>query len=180
MQALEREALMKYFVALGAAVLLAPVTFAQYGSSFVIPQSPAASYGRDVSVVQSWYQRYLGRNPDRGGMETYVGQLQAGASPTELQARILGSDEFYRRWGNTSSGFINGVYRTALGQVPSRQAQLYWKRQLWRNPDREQVALGILESSGVSGSGEEPDPFGTFGRGYPLDHSDGSPAGPPR
>jgi hypothetical protein len=166
---------MRHLIALCIAALLGSTAAAQYEDQFPVRPSPGASYGRDAAVVQSWYDRYLGRLPDRSGLETYVGQLQAGVHPSELQARILGSEEFYRRWGSNPNGFINGVYRTALGRVPSRQEVWYWKRQLWRNPDREQVALAILDASEVPGTGQEPDPYGSFGRGYPFDPARGSP-----
>jgi hypothetical protein len=118
-------------------------------------------------MVQQWYRRYLGRRPDAGGKKTYVGQLEAGAAPIELQARILGSDEFYRRWGSTPGGFINGLYRVVLGQPPARQDVRYWKAQLWRNPDREQLALSFLDTSLEPGSRDEVGPNRRYGYGSP-------------
>lgn len=46
-------------------------------------------------LVTSYYQAYLGRQPDPAGLSTFVSQLAGGASDESVVAQILGSQEFY-------------------------------------------------------------------------------------
>src|SRR4051812_41861214 len=110
---------MRYVDVLLTASVLASAGFAQ--EQFPVEPSPIQSYGRNAAAVQSWYQRYLGRAPSRVALETLVGQLEGGRSPVEIQARVLGGDDFYRRWGSNPNGFVNGLYRVVHARVPSRQ-----------------------------------------------------------
>jgi hypothetical protein len=167
---------MRYVFALVTASLLASAGLAQ--EQFPVEPSPIESFGHNAAAVQSWYQRYLGRVPSRIALETLVGQLEGGRSPVAVQARVLGSDDFYRRWGGNPNGFINGLYRVVHARVPSRQEVWYWKRELWRNPNRERLAVAFLDSTPTGGAGDVPNPYGEFGTGYPFDHADGSPGSP--
>jgi Domain of unknown function (DUF4214) len=98
----------------------------------------------DAALVESWYASYLGRKPDRDGFATYMEKLRSGVSPLECQAEILRSDEFYRRWGSTPRGFIDGLHKAVLGQRATPAEMQSWMRRL-RNADRGEVALEFLE-----------------------------------
>lgn len=49
----------------------------------------------NVMLVQSYYQQYLGRAADAGGLIYWTGALAAGATPEQVLAGILSSDEFF-------------------------------------------------------------------------------------
>src|SRR4051812_30022536 len=69
-------------------------------------------YGRvdPYALVQSWYQRFLGRAPDPGS-DAWIQQLQQGNPPEAVLAGILSSDEYYQRSGNNPQSYIMALYR---------------------------------------------------------------------
>ena len=46
-----------------------------------------------IQQVTEWYQTYLGRDPDPGGLQAYTEALSGGADPGQLVASITGSPE---------------------------------------------------------------------------------------
>jgi hypothetical protein len=48
-------------------------------------------------LVQSFYQEFLRRPADQGGLNTFVNLLQAGATEQNIIAFIMGSDEYFDR-----------------------------------------------------------------------------------
>jgi hypothetical protein len=68
-------------------------------------------------VVQDLYQSILGRAPDPTGLAAWVNLLGSGPGmlPT-LQSIMLGSSEFFTDAGGTNSGFLDSLWRHALGR----------------------------------------------------------------
>jgi len=48
-----------------------------------------------TDVVSSYYQSFLGRSPDPGGLAMFTSQLAAGATDEQVISEIVGSQEFY-------------------------------------------------------------------------------------
>jgi len=48
-----------------------------------------------TDLVSGYYESYLGRAPDSGGLATFMGQLSSGATDEQVIAAIVGSQEFY-------------------------------------------------------------------------------------
>src|SRR5262249_45402136 len=94
-----------------------------WGGGF-LPQPPPQD--PNVTLVQSWYQRFLGRSADASGLATFAGMLQRGVSATDVQAGILASDEFWQLQGGRADLFIRGLYRAVLNREPSRQEVGIW------------------------------------------------------
>lgn len=95
----------------------------------------------NVVLVESWYQRYLGRSADQGGLATFAGMLARGTSAEDVQAGILASDEFWRNNGGRPVGFIAGLYQAVLGRQPTRQDLADWgRRYLQLRGDRSRMA----------------------------------------
>lgn len=101
-----------------------------------------AQQERPSELVRSWYQQYLGREPDPGA-QGWVNQLRGGTSPADVLASILGSDEFYRKAGSTPEGYIRALFQDVAGRAPTEAELRYWARQLWRI-GRRAVALALL------------------------------------
>src|SRR5687768_4091185 len=57
--------------------------------------------GRDEEQVRQWYRDYLGREvgPE---LKAWTELLRGGMSPLDVQATILGSDEFYNEKGRSA------------------------------------------------------------------------------
>ena len=91
-----------------------------------VPQPPPQD--PNVTLVQSWYQRFLGRSADSGGLATFVGMLRRGVAATDVQAGILASDEFWRLQGGRTDLFIRGLYVAVLNREPSRDEVRGWER----------------------------------------------------
>ncbi len=103
-----------------------------------------AGGGWETSLVASWYQRYLHRNPEECGLRNWAGLLRCGKSPEEVEAGILGSDEYYHLHGCTPAGYVTGLYVDVLGRTPCHEEVCQWTRQLSRCGDRIKLAREFL------------------------------------
>jgi virginiamycin B lyase len=97
-------------------------------------------------LVDGWFQTYLGRRADPAGREHFLTALRSGATFNQARASILGSDEHYRRAGGTVDGFLDALYRGALGRAPDDGGRQHWHAQLGRGVSRATVASAVLHS----------------------------------
>jgi hypothetical protein len=98
--------------------LLSAVTVLTVATGFASAQ-PWWGYNPDIYYerqARRWVQLYLNRNPTIQEQAMVVEQLRRGVSPIAVQANILSSDEYMRRWGGNTQGFIQGLYRDILGR----------------------------------------------------------------
>jgi hypothetical protein len=102
----------------------------------------AQVYGDNNSLVNSWYQTYLGRAPDAGAA-TWVTQLNQGTPADQVLAQIIGSDEFYQQCGSTPQGFITRVFSFTLQRAPTPAELDYWVRRMYTT-DRGGIADALL------------------------------------
>ena len=79
--------------------------------------------------------------------EHAVRLLTEGASLDEVQAMILGSDEYYLLSGGTDAGFLAAVYDAVLHRAVDASGASGWGQLLTQGGSREQVALAILGSA---------------------------------
>jgi hypothetical protein len=87
----------------------------------------------NATLLNSWYERYLGRSIDQGALQTYSRMLRQGDSPEQIQGLILGSDEFWRLSGGTPEGFVTRLYQVFTGRNPNLRERGTWTGQLARN-----------------------------------------------
>jgi hypothetical protein len=80
-------------------------------------------------------------------LQNWVSQLQAGISPTQIQADILGSDEYYQRNGGTPDGFVRGLYHDILGRDADYDEIYSWVARLYATGSRIQVAADFLDAA---------------------------------
>jgi hypothetical protein len=110
-------------------------------------------------LVQSFYQRFLGRQAELSGLQYWVVVLHQGQPPANVLASILGGEEYYLRRGSTPQGFVRGLYKDLLGREPTfaeldtRLAALDWYQ-----GDRIRLANDVLRDAG-------PEPFNRLGPG---------------
>jgi hypothetical protein len=79
-------------------------------------------------LVESWYQRYLGRSADQSGLAAFSGMLARGVPAEDVQAGILASDEFWRNCGGRPAAFVVALYQAVLNRQPNRQEAAGWLR----------------------------------------------------
>src|SRR5262249_6677796 len=94
-----------------------------------------------------WYARYLHRRPDAAGLREWVNQLRNGVSAEQVQAGILGSDEYYKLHGSNPSGFVYALYVDVLGRRPSDQEVQDWVDQFDAVSNLPTLALQFLEAA---------------------------------
>jgi hypothetical protein len=126
------------------------------------PAAPAAAqfpgFGGDANaLVTSWYQRFLGRQPDLYAA-SWTAQLQAGTPPDAVLAGILGSQEYYDRSGNTPQGFVQRLFIDLTGRPPGRREFGFWVQRA-ATGDRQAVAQDVLSRYPGIWQGASPPDF---------------------
>jgi hypothetical protein len=87
-------------------------------------------------VIQ-WFQAYLGRLPTAQELATFTNQYMISGNGLYVQSVILASNEFYVRAGGSIQGFLNRLFLTTLGRLPTYwevaqlQAQVFQSGRLW-------------------------------------------------
>lgn len=70
------------------------------------------------AYVTKQYQTYLNHAPNAAGLVSWVAYLGAGGQPTQLQAALVGSQEYFvTRGGSTNNGFLDALYSDVLNRA---------------------------------------------------------------
>jgi hypothetical protein len=109
----------------------------------VVPSDPAAE------MIDAWYQRYLHRSVDPGGLTSRLDLLHQGADPESLEADIIGSGEYWENHGSNVIDFVRGLYADVLQREPERFEIRNWAERFDVNQgNRSAVAREFLDASG--------------------------------
>src|SRR5205823_7286949 len=112
-----------------------------YGQTIV-----SAVQGPEANTIRGWYRDYLGRDVGQD-LPSLVNLLRGGMSPTDLQATILGSDEFYSQKGRDPQTFIRDTLQAVTWSDPSYSDLQRWADRLNQlRGDRFALAREILLS----------------------------------
>jgi hypothetical protein len=84
---------------------------------------PRPVNANDIRLVSSWYQKYLGREVDQVGLKCWTVELSKGHN---AEAGILGSEEYYLRFGATPESFIFSLYVNVLSREPAYHEVQGW------------------------------------------------------
>lgn len=112
------------------------------------------NYIREVAGNVRWlgasvdrlYAAALDRAPDSGGRAFWVAQLGAGTTVNRFGALVYGANEFYRRSGGTTTGFVTQLYRRILGRSPDAAGLASWSAVVERR-GRATVAAAFFASA---------------------------------
>jgi hypothetical protein len=85
---------------------------------------------REALIVGAYYEFYMGRQGSAAEINGWVGILRNGATQEQVVTIFLGSPEFLTREGGTLSGWLTGVYQTALDRDPDDTGFNIWIRVL--------------------------------------------------
>ena len=99
---------------------------------------------REEDQIRNWYRDYLGREvgPE---LKAWVELLRGGMSPLDVQATILGSDEFYIEKGRNAQTFIIETLQSITWEEPSAAEVRRWTDRLRvLRGDRFSLAREIL------------------------------------
>jgi hypothetical protein len=109
---------------------------------------PPAGPQNHRTLVESWYHLYLHRPSDAAGMRDYLDRLRRGQGPLDVQAAMLGSDEYYRLHSNRTRSWVAGMYSDVLDRSPSPRDIQNWMQALNRfGGSREKAAAEFLRSA---------------------------------
>ena len=98
-------------------------------------------------MITASYAEYLGRTPDPDGLAAWLRAMNAGMTLVTMQSGFLSSDEFYARYGSTSSGWVTGLYQTILHRSPGASEVAFWVAQGNAGASRAQISMGFLRST---------------------------------
>lgn len=98
-------------------------------------------------LIQGLYRTLLGREADALGLSFFLQRLAAGGTTDQVRALLLASPEYYRTRGQgTDHGFLQALYRDALGRETDAFGEQAWRQQLARGVGRADVATLVLGS----------------------------------
>lgn len=97
------------------------------------------------ALVTAAFQKYLGRTPDPSGLGYWATKLKTITVP-DLAARLLASDEVYRKAGSTSSGYVTALYPLVHGRDVDPSGLAHWTKKLDGGFDRGKLAKMLLTS----------------------------------
>lgn len=98
-------------------------------------------------VVDDLYRSALGRSADSAGRAYWVSVLRNGATVQQMGTSFYGSEEFYRRNGNSPETFVDALYRELLHRQADDAGRQYWATQLrLKRAAPPDVAFGFYAS----------------------------------
>lgn len=97
-------------------------------------------------IVQNMYQKYLGRAADPAGLNGFTAALQAGSTVEQLKAVMCASDEYFQKYGGSTAGFLDNLYRHSLDREIDPAARTGLLQQLANQTDRVIIAQTVLQS----------------------------------
>jgi hypothetical protein len=114
------------------------------------PQQAALNFTTSTeyrtNVIQSDYQKLLGRTASTVEVNNFVAALQNGLSQQQVVVVFLASDEYFNKHGGNNASWLAGVYHDLLGRAPDPSGQATWEALLQRGTSRSQVAQDIAGS----------------------------------
>lgn len=122
-----------------------PVAQPIYAQPAVQPQRST-----EAEQVRMWYRDYLGREPGPE-LTAWVELLRGGMSPLDLQATILGSDEFFNAKGRDPQTFVLETLQAVTWQQPTTNDLRRWTDRLTQlRGDRFALVREILMTNNIS------------------------------
>src|SRR5207244_12775594 len=103
----------------------------------------SGEYRFDLS--QGYYQKYLGRSADAGGLQHWMNLLALGGRQEDVVVGILGSSEYFARNGSDNNSFVQALYHDLLGRTASQGEVDGWVAGLGV-ASRGAIAMGFLSS----------------------------------
>jgi hypothetical protein len=111
---------------------------------YATPAPTTGGRSAETDLIRGWYRDYLGREvgPE---LSAWVELLRGGMSPLDLQATILGSDEFYYQKGRDPQTFIRETLQSVTWAEPTFSEVQRWVDRLSQlRGDRFALAREIL------------------------------------
>jgi hypothetical protein len=97
--------------------------------------------------VEQVYAKFLGRAADPAGLTYWVGVLEQGGTRAQVEAQILGSEEYFAVRGSaTDDGFLLSLYTQVLDRPADAAGLEGWESLLSCCASRADIAAAVLAS----------------------------------
>ncbi len=100
---------------------------------------------RRSHVIADLYETYLGRAVDAAGLNYWLGVWNASQGPEQVQAGIIGSQEFFNTAGGTPQAWVTALYQNLFDRNPGPSEVAYWVGVI-QTESRASVVLGFVTS----------------------------------
>ncbi len=97
--------------------------------------------------VQQVYSQFLHRSAEPAALTTWTAFLQSGGTVQQLEAKIVGSNEYFQAHGGADAGFLAGLYQDALGRKADPGGQASFGAELANGVSPGQVAAQVFSSA---------------------------------
>ncbi len=118
--------------------------------------------------VARLYAAGLGREPEEGGFEYWMGLYTGGdISLTGMSDFFVSSPEFDLKYGDlTQLEFVNRIYLNVLGRLGEPEGVEYWDGQMTGGVTRGELLVLFAESTeNIANTGTVTPTLGTFNKG---------------
>lgn len=102
-------------------------------------------------LVNQWYSKYLGRQPNAREAATWEGALSRSSTPEEIQAALLSSTEYYEQQGNDPDRYIDAVYMEVTGKKASAEIHRSLRKQLDQLGQRLKFVEDLIRKNATPG-----------------------------
>ncbi len=110
------------------------------------------------NTVNNVFQQFLGRNADLGALNFYDAQLTSGTGIQQIQAQVIGSDEYFANAGTTNNGFVEAMYRDIVNREPDAGGEAFYinliNQTTQQNPNFTQAQVRAVVAANFLGQTE--------------------------
>lgn len=103
------------------------------------------------SIINGYYEQYLGRAAEQAGLDYWVGIWRASGGSEAVQAGIIGSPEYFATAGrlypdlSPDAAWVTALYNNLLGRAPDAAGLDYWVNDI-QTHSLADVVLGFVSS----------------------------------
>jgi hypothetical protein len=138
------------FSSLAQAQVVPALNAQPLGQPIFAQPATTAQRSAEADVVRGWYRDYLGREPGPE-LTAWVELLRGGMSPVDVQATILGSDEFFNSRGRDQQTFVLETLQAVTWQQPTANELNAWTNRLTQlRGDRFALVREILMANSAN------------------------------
>ncbi len=103
------------------------------GSQYTSPTGYASSREEEIEKLYTLFNQYLDREPRRNEEAVYTSQLDRGGQLLDMQAELLGSNEFYTLSNRDKTQYVTRLFQVVLGRQPRQDELNGWIARLDQN-----------------------------------------------
>ena len=100
---------------------------------------------RRSQTIAALYEQYLGRAVDPSGLNYWLSVWAANNGPEQVQAGIIGSNEYFVTAGGTPQAWVTKLYLNLLNRLPDSNGIAYWTNYI-QSHSKQSVVLGFVTS----------------------------------